>query len=107
MSDRYVYFIKPVHASGPIKIGIANVPSDRLKWLQARASEKLEIVGYVPGIQPDETYLHQQLFHHKSHGEWFHATPEVLAAVSQVLTAGRVERNIKLATFIRRPESAA
>ncbi len=101
MTDRYIYFIKPINADGPIKVGSAYSPEDRLKRLQSKSDDTLELVGYVPGIFPDETYILQQLFQHRSHGEWFFPTPEVTAAMQQVLAAGRVDRNIPLARFMR------
>jgi hypothetical protein len=36
MSDQYVYFIKPIGLSGPIKIGCSYIPANRLINLTIR-----------------------------------------------------------------------
>lgn len=79
-----VYFIQAVHG-GPIKIGMSESPERRLSDLQVGSPYKLRIIGIAAGGQPREASLHKRLAAHRLHGEWFTDTPEVLAAMAEVL----------------------
>lgn len=83
-----VYFIKPVGQDGPIKIGLSNDPARRIAEFATWSPLRLELLGSVPGSWADEQFMHECLADHLSHGEWFHASPEVLSAVNSVIATG-------------------
>lgn len=85
-----VYFVKPVGASGPIKIGLSGNPQKRINEIKGWCPFELEMIGAVPGSWADEQFLHECLAEHHSHGEWFHASPLVLNTIEHVLYAGGV-----------------
>ncbi len=88
MSERYVYFIKPVGMDGPIKIGCSNLPEGRLASLETWSPVPLEIIFTVPGDFKLERNIHDCFADAHSHREWFKATPKLVAAIS-ALRAGR------------------
>lgn len=85
-----VYFVKPVGLDGPIKIGCSDVPANRLLALGAWSPFPLELIGSVPGVMTDESFMHQCFADTHSHREWFHFTPALGAAIAKVLAAGTV-----------------
>jgi hypothetical protein len=77
-----VYFIGA--ASGPIKIGIAVRPTDRLKGLQTSHHERLELLAVCKGGQARESAYHKQFTAHRLHGEWFERCPEIEAEIERL-----------------------
>ncbi len=73
----FVYFIQSVEG-GPIKIGQAANPADRLKNLQLGCPVQLRILGIVEGGLMMEKSLHRQFAQYRMHGEWFDAHPKLL-----------------------------
>jgi hypothetical protein len=71
-SPRYVYFIRAVNG-GPIKIGSANYPGQRLSQLQTGNPMELTIVGLIPlDDNPAlEQRLHVKFGRMRLLGEWF------------------------------------
>lgn len=86
-----VYFIRPIEALGPIKIGLSSDPAARMRTSAAWSPFPLEVVGSVPGRWLDEQFLHSCLAEHHFHGEWFYAEPLVLDAMHWVLSTGGFE----------------
>lgn len=86
-----VYFIKPVGADGPIKIGCSYVPQNRLIDLTAWAPQPLELIGAVPGTLQDEGFLHRCFADLHSHREWFRADPRLTSAIKSILSAGNLD----------------
>lgn len=84
-NQQSVYFIGA--ASGPIKIGIAVRPLDRLKTLQTGHHEKLELLATCEGGQAQEAAYHKQFRVRRLHGEWFERCPEIEAEIAR-LTQG-------------------
>lgn len=82
-----VYFIKPIGMAGPIKIGCSLLPEKRLAELTVWSPFPLEVIGSVPGQIQDEQFLHQCFSEFHAHREWFHAAPELTAAISQILVS--------------------
>jgi hypothetical protein len=83
-----VYFIRPVGHDGPIKIGCSQDSDKRLYALQMLSPLRLETICAVPGEHHHENAIHHMFAAHRRHGEWFEATPEVLAFVEKVLASG-------------------
>jgi hypothetical protein len=75
-----IYVISSInHNNGPVKIGISDNPDKRVKQLQTAFPEKLEIKYIEPfttkiKARTFEKYLHKDISHLKSHGEWFSIT---------------------------------
>lgn len=90
MSQRLVYFIKPIGLSGPIKIGSSCFPEERLLSFSVWSPFRLELIGAVPGTYGDENFLHQCFADVHSHREWFRSTPSLIEAINKVLAAGSV-----------------
>lgn len=78
-----VYFIRS-GVDGPVKIGFASDPEDRLKTLQTGHPEKLKILAVLPDrTLHDETALHHRFTHLKMRGEWFRPGPDLLKYIEQ------------------------
>lgn len=92
----YIYFIKPVGMTGPIKIGWSSVPKDRLSNLSTWSPFALEIVATVEGGQRLERNIHECFADLHSHREWFHAGPSLIEAIRKIKSGIPVERAINL-----------
>lgn len=88
----YVYFLRPVGKSGPVKIGSSRQPIVRLEAFAAWSPEPLELVATVPGTLADEHGLHGYFAQHRSHGEWFMESPE-LTALIEAIQRGEIDRS--------------
>jgi hypothetical protein len=88
---RWVYFIKPVGLEGPIKIGISIKPLIRLEEFSACSPLPLEMIGFVPGTELDERFMHDCFADHHSHREWYRSSPKLRDAIASALQATRVD----------------
>lgn len=101
-SKGLIYFMRRADGVGPVKIGCTKLPAIRLAAMQVWSPEILEIVATAPGTFGDERRLHRQFAAHRLHGEWFEASPSVLAAVSRAATLGELppkpagDRNVRI-----------
>ena len=84
MSDSFVYFVKPVDATGPIKIGVSGRPKERLSKLLDWSPVALEVVWTIPGNHQLERNIHECFADLHSHKEWFHAAPRLLEAIERL-----------------------
>lgn len=66
-----IYFIQ-VGGDGPIKIGVAVDPVQRLQALQVGHPEQLRIIATIPGGLSREAEIHRKLSAYRKAGEWFH-----------------------------------
>lgn len=81
----YLYFIRQ-GLQGPVKVGRSTDVVARVKSLQTGSAEPLVLLGVVPEAGPlTESALHERLSNYRLCGEWFTATPEVLACINEVL----------------------
>ncbi len=78
-----IYFIQ-VENNGPIKIGNAKKPEQRLKTLQIGNPKKLNLIAVIPGGSPLESKIHRDLKDFKRSGEWFNPTTEVLDYIQNI-----------------------
>lgn len=83
----YVYFLRPVGAEGPVKIGCSVAPYDRLTSYQKFAPVPLEMVALIKGGLDLERRFHAAFADHHSHHEWFLEAPAITAAI-QAVNAG-------------------
>lgn len=91
-----IYFIRPCGQDGPIKIGCSVSPEKRLKAMLVWSPLKLEIVHTMPGDLELEREIHDRLLRSHSHGEWFHATPEILQLIADLLSGTSIGDAIDL-----------
>lgn len=92
----YIYFIKPVGMSGPIKIGCSYTPKGRLSTLSTWSPFALEIVATIEGGQKLERNIHECFADLHSHREWFHAGTHLIEAIEKIKSGVPVECAINL-----------
>jgi hypothetical protein len=80
---KLVYFIQS--ASGPIKIGIAIDPRDRMRLIQGVHHEALTLLGAVHGGRLREAALHREFTRYRLRGEWFEPAPELLRRIAEII----------------------
>jgi len=73
-----VYFIR-AGEEGPVKIGWAVDPQQRLAVLQTAHHEELVLLRVLDGEQPEERQLHRRFGPHRIRGEWFRFVDAMLA----------------------------
>lgn len=78
-----VYFIR-CGTEGPIKIGKAKNVAHRRNLLQIGCPDELHILGTLD--HHSEADLHVRFAHSRRRGEWFDATPELLAFIAAEAT---------------------
>lgn len=78
-----IYFIQAGN-DGPIKIGKAQNSEARRRDLQTGNHEKLKLITEIPGDKEREDSIHNDLRSDRYRGEWFSATPKVLAYIDKV-----------------------
>lgn len=85
-SSGFVYFIKPKHRNGPIKVGYAKNLASRLSALQIGYFEELEIYAAVESdnARALEQRLHRKLRRWRVRGEWFAGCEEVYSAILEL-----------------------
>lgn len=84
-NTQFVYFVKPVGADGPVKIGCSTVPKRRLETLATWAPEPLELVVAIPGDFVLERNIHESLADLHTHREWFRADPRITELMAKLL----------------------
>ena len=70
-----------VDPAGRAKVGVTSNVSRRFHQLQTDNPDELKLVGYIQGDYEKE--LHEKFVHLHIRGEWFRATPELLAEFSE------------------------
>lgn len=88
-----VYFIQG-EASGAIKIGHSRNLKARLSSMQTASTEPLKLLGFMPGGEEVESSLHERFADARKRGEWFTATPELLALIASLSTEAEIARAI-------------
>lgn len=92
MSDSYVYFLRPVGQSGPIKIGYSSLPMKRLETFISWSPVLLEIAHLIPGCGCElETKLHLAFADAHSHSEWFFASPRLVSTLNALIAGTPIE----------------
>jgi hypothetical protein len=77
----WLYAIQAGH-SGPIKIGLAQCPAERMATLQTGNAEKLRGIGAWRVVPEEERWLHEDFAHARIRGEWFRPVPELVEYVT-------------------------
>lgn len=83
---KHVYFMKPVGAKGPVKIGCTDDQKGRVDNLMSKSPFLLEIVASFPGNHIAEARLHRRFIASNTHSEWFLWTPELQTVIDAVLS---------------------
>lgn len=79
-SRTWLYAIQAGH-SGPIKLGLAKNPAERLKTLQTANADTLRPLGAWAVFADEEKLLHAEFDHARLRGEWFRPEPELLETI--------------------------
>jgi hypothetical protein len=96
VAERFVYFVRPVGQDGPIKIGVANVPTKRLAQIMAWSPVDLEILVTVPGNGALERNLHECFAYAHVRGEWFSPVSDLLKGIASLKQGAAVEEAFDL-----------
>lgn len=80
----YVYFIRALDGTGPIKVGSSYWPHNRLKQMCCWSPIPLTLVAQTEGSEFHERALHDKFDGARAHGEWFHPVPELVALMDAV-----------------------
>lgn len=81
---RTVYFIRPIGAEGPVKIGVSVTPWLRLEEMMRWSPLPLEIVATIKGGHDVEVQFHAKFKRLHSHKEWFRADPELSTTIAAI-----------------------
>lgn len=81
-NDTWLYFIQA--GSGPVKIGVARNPIERIATLQTAHYERLRILGCMWSSRSYEGHLHRRFAAHRVSGEWFAPVPEIIASAAAI-----------------------
>lgn len=85
---KQVYFL---HAPSVnlLKIGVSGDPERRIGEVQWISPVDVELIGAMDGGHDVEADLHRRFASVRHHGEWFHATPELIefAQVESLMSA--------------------
>lgn len=82
VSGEIVYFLR---AGEFVKIGKSTgTPDSRVNQLRTGCPFPIEVMATIPGGLDLERSLHRRFAHCRAHGEWFHATPGLLAYVAEM-----------------------
>lgn len=73
--ERQVTYVIEAASGGPLKVGIALHPEQRLRELQTGSPVPLALVGVFPAGRAVESLLHETFKEHRLHGEWY--APEI------------------------------
>lgn len=78
----FVYFLK---CQSFIKVGYSSTPTERATKLNGSLPFDIELVGFIYGGTDLERSLHVLWKDHRHKGEWFNATPEMMADIHRIL----------------------
>jgi len=80
---RAVYFIQ-AGENGPVKIGVAKNPAERLAQLQTVSPDVLRLLGTIQGVgRYGERTLHERFRYARVHGEWFRPTDDLMGFIAE------------------------
>lgn len=81
--NTWLYFIESGEG-GPIKIGIARDPWERIETLQIGNPEPLRLLTLCYSSQDEERQIHRVLKDDRIHGEWFVPSERLYAAIEAI-----------------------
>lgn len=80
-----LYFVMVRKPDGPIKIGVAKDPAQRLRHLQTSTPDELVLLGHIEARFALERWFHEQFGETRVRGEWFKPTLELLELIAFAL----------------------
>jgi DNA-binding XRE family transcriptional regulator len=86
-----VYFMRESGA-GHIKIGFTNHIHRRLDQVKVYSAHEITLLGAEPGDEAHEARLHQRFAADRVRGEWFAASPALLAYIEQLPPVAKPKR---------------
>jgi hypothetical protein len=90
VSDKHIYFLRPVGSLGPVKIGCSKTPVKRLRGVEIWSPQLLEIAASAPGDHREEGILHQMFGPLRRHGEWFEYSERLGEVIAFVQRTGNL-----------------
>lgn len=81
----YVYFMRPIGAEGPVKIGWSAQPYERLASMATWSPQPLEIAATIEGDRTLERRFHHRFRHSYSHREWFLASSDLSEVIARIV----------------------
>jgi hypothetical protein len=100
--SKFVYFMRPVGMTTPVKIGCSDMPMQRLAALSCWSPFPLEIVATIPGNFVLERNIHACLWDMHSHREWFNDDGRIAAIIDKLLAGVPIHKAMDLSARIRR-----
>lgn len=76
----FVYFVS-ARETGLIKIGFARDVAKRFRNLSTMGGAVIELIASTPGTLKTERRLHKRFAADRAYGEWFRASPALLAHI--------------------------
>ena len=89
-----IYFIRPIGAHGPVKIGCSKDPKGRAHTISIWSPVPLEIVAVAEGGHEYERALHERFAKDRMHGEWFAASSELTALIDSIAAGAALPRPV-------------
>lgn len=96
MTERFIYFIRPIGIVGPIKIGISARPEGRMLEMLEWSPFDLEIAHRIPGTYTLEKRIQQSLANDHLRHEWFSPSPRVVKLVADLQAGVTIDHAIDL-----------
>lgn len=92
----FVYFVAPL-TGGVVKIGFTAGTDlyKRLAVLALSSPVPLELLASARGSMRDEYAIQNKFFAQRSHGEWFHPSPELTELIGLVVQTGAIPEEFK------------
>lgn len=98
MNERFIYFMRPIDADGPVKVGCSAIPADRLAYCQKCSPVPLEFAAVLAVAAPLASYergamqaverrFHERYLPWHIYHEWFAFNP-LIAADIEAIRAG-------------------
>lgn len=92
----FVYFLRSIQGTGPVKIGHTIDVSRRLAELSQWCPEPLDVLLTIPGDRALERNIQNCFFDDHYHHEWFHVSARLERAIRQIAAGTPVEQAIDL-----------
>lgn len=100
----YIYFIQKAKG-GPVKIGSAANPTQRLANIQGMNPDPLRLLGVAAGGRGAERRVHDSFAESRLHGEWFEPTKRLLALIAKLPSWEDVQNGAKCPRIVSRTDT--
>lgn len=100
----YIYFIQK-EKGGPVKIGSAANPVQRLAAIQGMNPDPLCLLGVAAGGIGAERRVHESFAESRLHGEWFEPSARLLTLIGKLPSWEDVEAGTKCPRIASRTDS--